>query len=39
MPNKDGTGPRGEGAKTGRQRGNCSGAQPGQGMGRMRRGR
>ncbi|MCF7799104.1 DUF5320 domain-containing protein [Candidatus Woesearchaeota archaeon] len=27
MPNKDGTGPRGEGSKTGRQLGNCAGAQ------------
>ena len=28
MPNKDGTGPRGEGSKTGRQEGNCKGAKP-----------
>lgn len=26
MPNKDGTGPKGEGSKTGRQLGNCEGA-------------
>ncbi len=28
MPNRDGTGPRGEGPKTGRQEGNCEGAKP-----------
>lgn len=28
MPNKDGTGPRGKGPKTGRQEGNCKGAEP-----------
>ncbi len=35
MPNKDGTGPQGKGPKTGRQEGNCEGAQPirGQGIG------
>jgi len=26
MPQKDGTGPRGKGPKTGRQQGNCQGA-------------
>ena len=41
MSNKDGTGPEGKGAKTGRQMGNCKGAEPecprmgrGRGMGR-----
>lgn len=35
MPNKDGTGPNGEGSMTGRQRGNCEGAEPcGRGQGR-----
>ena len=42
MPNKDGTGPEGKGPKTGRQMGNCEGAEPlagiglsaGQGIGR-----
>ena len=35
MPNKDGTGPQGKGAKTGRQMGNCEGAKPisGKGLG------
>lgn len=37
MPNKDGTGPEGKGPKTGRQLGNCEGAESnlrqGQGMG------
>ncbi|MCK4997181.1 DUF5320 domain-containing protein [Candidatus Pacearchaeota archaeon] len=28
MPNKDGTGPNGNGPKTGRQLGNCEGAEP-----------
>ena len=28
MPNKDGTGPEGKGSKTGRQNGNCGGANP-----------
>jgi hypothetical protein len=28
MPNRDGTGPNGEGSKTGRQLGNCEGANP-----------
>lgn len=28
MPNKDGTGPKGEGSKTGSQNGNCEGAEP-----------
>ncbi len=38
MPNRDGTGPRGEGPKTGRQRGNCEGAQNvGNGFGQRRR--
>ena len=46
MPNKDGTGPQGKGPKTGRQEGNCEGAEPiargngngcrGQGRGRGR---
>jgi hypothetical protein len=27
MPNKDGTGPKGKGPKTGRQMGNCEGAE------------
>lgn len=38
MPNKDKTGPEGKGPKTGRQMGNCDGAEPqveqGRGMGR-----
>jgi predicted DNA-binding protein (UPF0251 family) len=34
MPNKDGTGPEGKGPKTGRERGNCEGAEPrGRGQG------
>ena len=37
MPNKDGTGPEGKGSKTGRQMGNCEGAQP-TGFGRGKRG-
>ena len=42
MPNKDKTGPRGEGSKTGRQLGNCKDAKPiqrglGQGRGAGRR--
>lgn len=28
MPNKDGTGPEGKGPRTGRQMGNCEGAEP-----------
>lgn len=28
MPNKDGTGPNGDGPKTGRQMGNCKGKEP-----------
>ena len=28
MPNEDGTGPEGKGAKTGRQMGKCKGAKP-----------
>jgi len=28
MPNKDGTGPAGKGAKSGGQKGNCAGAEP-----------
>ncbi len=28
MPNKDGTGPEGKGAKTGKQMGKCEGAEP-----------
>ena len=28
MPNRDGTGPEGKGPKTGRQLGNCEGANP-----------
>lgn len=36
MPNKDGTGPQGEGPKTGRQEGNCQDAKPlGRGLGRV----
>lgn len=39
MPNKDGTGPEGEGSKTGRQMGNCEGAKPaGRGLGPCCRG-
>lgn len=44
MPNRDGTGPEGKGSKTGRQRGNCNGAEAqesrsgrGQGLGAGRR--
>lgn len=39
MPYKDGTGPLGQGPRTGRQAGNCPGAQtisPGQDLGRGR---
>ena len=45
MPNKDGTGPEGKGSRTGREMGNCEGANPrGMGLGRgmgggFRRGR
>ncbi len=28
MPNRDGTGPEGKGPRTGRQMGNCKGAEP-----------
>jgi hypothetical protein len=38
MPNKDGTGPEGKGPKTGRQRGNCEGAE-GRGLGPCGEGR
>lgn len=39
MPNRDGTGPEGKGPKTGRQMGNCKGAQPvGRGLGPYGRG-
>ena len=34
MPNKDKTGPEGKGPKTGRQLGNCNGAEPTNGQGR-----
>lgn len=34
MPNRDGTGPCGEGPKTGRQMGDCEGAKPTRGVGR-----
>ena len=34
MANRDGTGPNGEGPRTGRQEGNCEGAEPGRGRGR-----
>jgi hypothetical protein len=34
MPNRDGTGPEGKGAKTGLQMGNCEGAEPAGGFGR-----
>ncbi|HNZ52472.1 MAG: hypothetical protein BWY36_00378 [Candidatus Diapherotrites archaeon ADurb.Bin253] len=41
MPNKDKTGPEGKGPKTGRQMGNCEGAEPQRGkrrgLGRNRR--
>ncbi len=42
MPNKDGTGPKGKGPKTGRQEGNCEGAElivRGNGCGRRGQGR
>ena len=39
MPNKDGTGPNGEGALTGRGFGNCEGAGIGRGFSRGRRSR
>jgi len=41
MPNKDKTGPEGNGPKTGRQMGDCEGAEPiaGYGMGRRPCGR
>lgn len=39
MPNRDGTGPEGKGAKTGRQMGNCEGATPRPGYNRLGRGR
>jgi hypothetical protein len=34
MPNRNGTGPEGKGSKTGRQMGNCKGAEPQPGFGR-----
>lgn len=34
MPNRDHTGPNGEGPRTGRQMGNCEGARPQRGFGR-----
>lgn len=34
MPNKDKTGPEGKGPKTGRQMGDCEGAEPTSGRGR-----
>lgn len=37
MPNKDGTGPRGEGSKTGRQMGNCECAEPRKNLGQRGR--
>ena len=39
MPNRDGTGPNGEGPRTGRQLGNCEGAKPQAGRPRRRAGR
>ncbi|HOH04493.1 MAG TPA: DUF5320 domain-containing protein [Candidatus Pacearchaeota archaeon] len=36
MPNKDKTGPEGKGPKTGRQMGNCEGAEPQQSLGQGR---
>ena len=42
MANRDGTGPNGKGPKTGRQEGNCEGAEPiarGNGNGRKGQGR
>jgi hypothetical protein len=45
MPRKDGTGPNGQGPKTGGQRGNCPGASPiklpsdGRGRGKGNRGK
>ena len=39
MPNRDGTGPEGKGPKTGRQMGDCEGAEPVAGKGRRPRGR
>ena len=36
MPNKDGTGPNGKGSRTGRQMGNCKGAEPRPGFGPRR---
>ena len=36
MPNRDGTGPEGKGPKTGRQLGNCEGAEPQPGFGPRR---
>lgn len=38
MPNRDGTGPNGKGARTGGQRGNCPGASPRPGRGGAGRG-
>jgi len=37
MPNHDGTGPQGEGSKTGRGQGECEGATPQRGAGRSQR--
>lgn len=37
MANKDGTGPEGKGPKTGRQMGNCEGAEPTVGYGQGNR--
>ena len=34
MPNRDGTGPEGKGPRTGRQMGDCEGAEPVAGRGR-----
>ena len=39
MPNKNGTGPEGKGPKTGRQMGNCEGAEPVNGRSRRLFGR
>ena len=39
MPNRDGTGPAGQGPAAGRGRGPCGGKGTGQGLGRGRRGR
>ena len=39
MPNKDKTGPEGKGPKTGRQQGNCEGAESNENVPRTRLGR